>query len=62
MRAGTVALICAIIGTTTFDGFSNGGIWRTNEPSIQSLFSDLGFSRTRRSSSPTRSGWCSACC
>jgi hypothetical protein len=42
---GTVALICAVIGTTTFDGFSNGGIWRTNEPSIQSWFSDLGFSQ-----------------
>jgi hypothetical protein len=43
IRAGTVALICAIIGTTTFDGFSNGGIWRNNEPSLQSLFADLGF-------------------
>jgi hypothetical protein len=46
IRAGTVGLICAIIGTTTFDGFSNGGIWRNNEPSIQSLFADLGFSQT----------------
>ena len=43
---GTVALICALIGTTTFDGFSNGGIWRNNEPSLQSLFSDLGFGAT----------------
>ncbi len=42
---GTVALICAVIGTTTFDGFSNGGIWRNNEPSIQSWFSDLGLSQ-----------------
>jgi hypothetical protein len=42
---GTTALICAVIGTTTFDGFSNGGIWRTNEPSIQSWFSDLGLSQ-----------------
>ena len=25
IRAGTVALICTQIGTTTFDGFSNGG-------------------------------------
>lgn len=40
---GTVAFICALIGTTTFDGFSNGGIWRNNEPSIQSVFSDLGL-------------------
>jgi hypothetical protein len=43
--AGTVALICTVIGTTTFDGFSNGGIWRNNEPSIQSWFSDLGLSQ-----------------
>jgi hypothetical protein len=46
IRSGTVAFICAQIGTTTFDGFSNGGIWRTNEPSVQSLFEDLGFNPT----------------
>lgn len=43
IRRGTVALVCAIIGTTTFDGFSNGGIWRVNEPSLQTLVADLGF-------------------
>jgi len=41
---GTVAFICTLIGTTTFDGFSNGGIWRNNEPSLQSVFSGLCFS------------------
>ncbi|HEY5194855.1 MAG TPA: fenitrothion hydrolase [Solirubrobacteraceae bacterium] len=46
IRAGTIGLICAVIGTTTFDGFSNGGIWRANEPSLQSLFADLGFNQT----------------
>jgi hypothetical protein len=46
IRAGTVAFICAQIGTTTFDGFSNGGIWRNNEPSLQSLFEGLGFNPT----------------
>ncbi len=46
IRRGTVALLCTIIGTTTFDGFSNGGLWRTNEPSLQSLFADLGFNQT----------------
>ncbi len=46
IRAGTVALICTQIGTTTFDGFSNGGIWRNNEPSLQSLFADLGLGAT----------------
>lgn len=43
IRAGSIALVCAIIGTTTFDGLSNGGVWRTNEPHLQSLFADLGF-------------------
>jgi hypothetical protein len=46
LRRGTVALMCTIIGTTTFDGFSNGGIWRTNEYHVQSVFADLGFSQT----------------
>jgi hypothetical protein len=46
VRRGTVALMCAIIGTTTFDGFSNGGIWRKLEPSLQSVFADLGFHET----------------
>jgi hypothetical protein len=46
IRAGTIGLVCAVIGTTTFDGFSNGGIWRTNEPSLQSLVADIGFNQT----------------
>jgi hypothetical protein len=62
IRAGTVAFICTQIGTTTFDGFSNGGIWRNNEPSLQSLFAASASIRRRRRSSPTRSGWCSASC
>ncbi len=43
--AGTVGLVCTVIGTTTFDGFSNGGVWRTNESSLQSLVADLGFNQ-----------------
>lgn len=43
---GTVTLICALIGTTTFDGFSNGGIWRKAEPELQSVFSSLGLGAT----------------
>jgi hypothetical protein len=46
IRSGTVALICTQIGTTTFDGFSNGGIWREHEAGLQSLFEDLGFHST----------------
>jgi hypothetical protein len=43
---GMVTLICALIGTTTFDGFSNGGVWRKAEPELQSAFSDLGLGQT----------------
>jgi hypothetical protein len=46
VRRGTVVLMCAIIGITTFDGLSNGGIWRNNEHSLQSFFADLGFGQT----------------
>ena len=46
IRRGTVALICTTIGTTTFDGFSNGGIWRSNEPTWQGLLADLGLHPT----------------
>ncbi len=46
VRSGTVGLVCAVIGTTTFDGFSNGGVWRKLEPSLQSALSDLGFHQT----------------
>ncbi len=46
VRSGTVGLVCTVIGTTTFDGFSNGGVWRSIEPSLQSLFAGLGFNQT----------------
>jgi hypothetical protein len=46
LRRGTVALICTSIGATTFDGFSNGGIWRNDEPNLQSLFADIGLHPT----------------
>jgi hypothetical protein len=46
IRPGTVALICTIIGTTTFDGFSNGGVWRNLEPSVANIFSDVGLNQT----------------
>jgi len=46
IRPGTVALICSIIGTTTFDGLSNGGVWRNVEPSLESVFADLGLHQT----------------
>ncbi len=44
--AGTVALVCTVIGTTTFDGLSNGGLWRSLEPELQSVFAALSFHET----------------
>ena len=40
---GTVALICLIIGTTSFDGFSNGAAWSNLAPDLTSLLRDVGF-------------------
>jgi hypothetical protein len=40
--AGSVGLLCVAIGSTTFDGFSNGPVWASLSPHIQSVFSDLG--------------------
>ena len=46
VRSGTVALVCAVIGTTTFDGFSNDVLWRKLEPHLQSIYSGLSFHPT----------------
>jgi type IV secretory pathway VirB3-like protein len=46
IRPGTIALVCAVIGTTTFDGLSNDVVWRKLEPHLQSGFADLGFHQT----------------
>ena len=35
-----------IIGVTTFDGASNGVVWNTLQPHVQSFFSGLGFGDT----------------
>jgi hypothetical protein len=40
--AGSVALLCVGIGSTSFDGFSNGAAWADLSPHVQSLFSDIG--------------------
>ncbi len=41
---GTVALVCAAIGVTTFDGLSAGPAWADAVPTIQGWFVGLGFS------------------
>ena len=46
VQAGTVTLICAIIGTTTFDGVSNGGYWKSLSPELTSIFTWAGLHQT----------------
>jgi hypothetical protein len=43
---GTTALVCAMIGMTTFDGFINGPVWRSVSPSLQRWLRDLGLGGT----------------
>jgi hypothetical protein len=43
---GTVALVCAMIGTTTFDGFANGPVWRAIAPSFARALGHLGLGGT----------------
>ena len=40
---GTVALLCVIIGTTSFDGFSAGPAWGDIAPRLTDLFHSIGF-------------------
>jgi hypothetical protein len=40
---GTVALLCAMIGSTSFDGLSGTGFWIGIAPDIQKFFIDLGM-------------------
>jgi hypothetical protein len=39
---GSVALLCAAIGSTSFDGFSNGAAWADLSPHLESFFHSLG--------------------
>jgi hypothetical protein len=50
MVPGTIAMLAVMIGSTSFDGFSNGGVWLTLYPHIGSLFADLGASRVNAAS------------
>jgi hypothetical protein len=42
IEAGTVAMVLTSIGVITFDGASNGVVWKTLGPHIQSFFASLG--------------------
>jgi hypothetical protein len=46
--AGSVALLCVAIGTTTFDGFSNGPVWASLGPDLQDVFGSLGAGATAK--------------
>ncbi|HWI21854.1 MAG TPA: fenitrothion hydrolase [Baekduia sp.] len=41
--AGSVALLCVAIGTTSFDGGSQGELWSEIAPHLQDFFAGLGF-------------------
>jgi hypothetical protein len=40
---GTVGMLCVIIGTTSFDGFSAGPVWGDIAPNLTDGFHNLGF-------------------
>jgi hypothetical protein len=40
---GTLPLLCVMIGTTSFDGFSQGAAWNSIVPHLQSGFANLGL-------------------
>jgi hypothetical protein len=42
MVSGSVALLCAGIGSTSFDGFSNGAAWADLSPHLQDFWKSLG--------------------
>lgn len=44
VTSGTVALLGTMIGTTSFDGFSQGRTWLSLVPHLQAWFQDLGLS------------------
>src|SRR4051794_27364383 len=43
---GTLALLIVAIGTTSFDGFSNGPLWASLGPDLSKFFGDIGFGLT----------------
>lgn len=45
---GTVALLVIAIGTTSFDGFSNGPVWKSLGPDIASFWAHIGFGQTAK--------------
>jgi hypothetical protein len=44
LEPGTIALLAVMIGSTSFDGFSNGTVWISLFPHLYDLFTSLGVS------------------
>jgi hypothetical protein len=44
--AGTLPLLIVAIGSTSFDGFSNGPVWASLGPDLADFFKSLGFGPT----------------
>jgi len=43
---GTVALMCVMIGTTSFDGFSQGPTWQSIQPELIKAFGEIGIAQS----------------
>jgi hypothetical protein len=43
---GTVAVVCVMIGTVTFDGLGQGPLWRDAQPHVVDAFAALGLGPT----------------
>jgi hypothetical protein len=53
---GTVALLCAAIGTTSFDGFSAGPVWNDLGPALGDFWGSLGLGATARAELASATG------
>jgi hypothetical protein len=60
--AGTVALLCTMIGTTSFDGFSQGSTWNSIVPHLQTFFGDLGLNAEHALEAAGTVGIVAMCC
>ncbi|MDX6700056.1 MAG: hypothetical protein QOF26_282 [Baekduia sp.] len=60
--AGTVALLCTMIGTTSFDGFSQGTTWNSIVPHLQDFFVSLGLNAEHALEAAGTVGVVAMCC
>ncbi|HEY6762825.1 MAG TPA: fenitrothion hydrolase [Baekduia sp.] len=60
--AGTVALLCVMIGTTSFDGFEQGTTWNSLVPHLQDFFGSLGLNAEHALEAAGTLGMIVMCC